>query len=232
MSLAIFAFSSYPLQLPEFWVVLIFLGVMSVTPDKHEILETQDHSNGHRWGKQIFFMGIAILGIGLFWMQKDHYKAYQQWNKAQMYYKNKAYEAALEVYEPLYPLLKHKPEFLFEVAQCVSKTGRYEKANGYLERAVLLSSDPMLYYVMAKNEQCLGEYRQAEKHLLHAIDILPERIYPYYLLMNLYTEPSYFQPAKLKMAIDSVLTKKPKVESSAIKEMKEKARSMLNNTSI
>ena len=30
MSLAIFAFSSYPLQLPEFWVVLIFLGVMSV----------------------------------------------------------------------------------------------------------------------------------------------------------------------------------------------------------
>ena len=34
------------------------------------------------------------------------------------------------------------------------------------------------------------------------------------------------------MAIDSVLTKKPKVESSAIKEMKEKARSMLNNTSI
>ena len=90
----------------------------------------------------------------------------------------------------------------------------------------------MLYYVMAKNEQCLGEYRQAEKHLLHAIDILPERIYPYYLLMNLYTEPSYFQPAKLKKAIDSVLTKKPKVESSAIKEMKEKARSMLNNTSI
>ena len=146
--------------------------------------------------------------------------------------RRKAYEAAWEVYEPLYPLLKHKPEFLFEVAQCLSKTGRYEKANGYLERAVLLSSDPMLYYVMAKNEQCLGEYRQAEKHLLHAIDILPERIYPYYLLMNLYTEPSYFQPTKLKMAIDSVLTKKPKVESSAIKEMKEKARSMLNNTSI
>ena len=90
----------------------------------------------------------------------------------------------------------------------------------------------MLYYMMAKNEQSLGQYRQAEKHLLHAIDILPERIYQYYLLMNLYTEPSYFQPAKLKMAIDSVLTKKPKVESSAIKEMKEKARSMLNNTSI
>ena len=232
MALALFAFSSYPLQLPEFWIVLIFLGVMSVTPDKDEIRESQAESNGRSWDKRIFLMGIAILGIGLFWMQKDYYRVYQKWNKAQMFYNNKAYEAALEVYEPLYPLLKHKPEFLFEVAQSLSKTGRYEKANEYLERAVLLSSDPMLYYVMAKNEQCLGEYRQAEKHLLHAIDILPERIYPYYLLMNLYTEPSYFQPAKLKMAIDSVLTKKPKVESSAIKEMKEKARSMLNNISI
>ena len=90
----------------------------------------------------------------------------------------------------------------------------------------------MLYYVMAKNEQCLGEYRQAEKHLLHAIDILPEVIYPYYMFLYIYTERSYFHPANLKMSIDCVLTKKPKVESSAIKEMKEKARSMLNNTSI
>lgn len=39
-------------------------------------------------------------------MQKDHYKAYQQWNKAQMYYKNKAYEAALEVYEPLVSIIE------------------------------------------------------------------------------------------------------------------------------
>lgn len=229
IALAIFAFSSYPLQLPEFWVVLIFLGVMCITPNPNQ--RNKPEPNRNEWYKQIFLIGVAILGIIVFWEQKDYYKAYQKWNKAQMFYNNKAYEAALEVYEPLYPLLKHKPEFLFEAAQSLSKTGRYEKANEYLERAILLSSDPMLYYVMAKNEQCLGEYRQAEKHLLHAIDILPERIYPYYLLMNLYTEPSYFQPAKLKMAIDSVLTKKPKVESTAIKEMKEKARKMLNNTS-
>lgn len=100
-----------------------------------------------------------------------------------MFYNNKAYRVALEEYEPLYPLLKHKPGFLFEAAQCLSKTRQFEQANEYLRRAVLLSADPMLYYMMAKNEQSLGQYRQAEKHLLHAIDILPERIYPYYLLM-------------------------------------------------
>ena len=79
----------------------------------------------------------------------------------------------------------------------------------------------MLYYVMAKNEQALGQYRQAEKHLLHAIDVLPERIYPYYLLTVLYSDSNYYQPLKLKRAIDSVLIKKPKVESTATKEMRE-----------
>ncbi|OUP22720.1 hypothetical protein B5F32_00515 [Parabacteroides distasonis] len=232
IALAIFAFSSYPLQLPEFWVVLIFLGVMCVTPNPDQIQKDETEPSHNEWYKRVFLIGVAILGITLFWTQKDYYRAYQKWDRAQMFYNNKAYRAALEEYEPLYPLLKHKPGFLFEAAQCLSKTRQFEQANEYLRRAVLLSADPMLYYMMAKNEQSLGQYRQAEKHLLHAIDILPERIYPYYLLMNLYTEPSYFQPAKLKMAIDSVLTKKPKVESSAIKEMKEKARSMLNNTSI
>ena len=232
IALAIFAFSSYPLQLPEFWVILIFLGVMCVTPNPDQIQKDETEPSHNEWYKRVFLIGVAILGITLFWTQKDYYRAYQKWDRAQMFYNNKAYRAALEEYEPLYPLLKHKPGFLFEAAQCLSKTRQFEQANEYLRRAVLLSADPMHYYMMAKNEQSLGQYRQAEKHLLHAIDILPERIYPYYLLMNLYTEPSYFQPAKLKMAIDSVLTKKPKVESSAIKEMKEKARSMLNNTSI
>lgn len=174
-------------------------------------------------------MGIAVLGILLFGGQKEYYKAYQEWNRAQLLYKNKAFEAALEVYEPLYPLLKHKPEFLFEAAQCFSKTGQFEKANEYLRRAVLLSADPMLYYVMAKNEQSLRQYGQAENHLLHAIDILPERIYPYYLLAGLYAEPAYYHPLKLKIAIDSVLTKKPKVESSAIREMKEKVKKYLKH---
>lgn len=229
MSLTIFATSSYPLQLPDFWVVLIFLGVICVMPDTLMTSQREIKPTKHEGYNKIFFMGIAVLGIMLFWGQKDYYKAYQKWNRAQLLYKNKAFEAASEEYEPLYPLLKHKPEFLFEAAQCLSKTGQFEKANEYLRRAVLLSADPMLYCVMAKNEQSLGQYRQAENHLLHAIDILPERIYPYYLLAGLYSEPAYYQPIKLKIAIDSVLTKKPKVESSAIREMKEKVKKYIKH---
>lgn len=231
MSLAIFCVSSYPLQLPDFWVVIVFLGTICVTSSPRK----NDEVGGKTYYmKQIcsfmFMTGIVAAGIGLFEVQQKYYQGYQQWNHVKTLYQNKAYEAALDGYLELYPLLNHKPEYLFEAAQCLSQTGQYAKANGYLERAVKLSADPMLYYVMAKNEQALGQYGMAETHLRYAINILPERIYPYYLLANLYAEPNYYQPAKLKEAIDSVLTKKPKVMSTAIKEMRDKVEKMLKNT--
>ena len=53
-----------------------------------------------------------------------------------MLYNSKAYEAAGEGYEELVPLMGHKPELLFEAAQCLSKSERFEEANRLLERAV------------------------------------------------------------------------------------------------
>lgn len=227
LSLALFSFSSYPLQLPDFWIVLIFLGSLCVAPDYIDTVMARSRSTRLSWGKTAFIGAVAITGIGLFWVQKDYYKGYEEWKKAQMFYNSKAYEIAKDNYENLYPLLNHKPEYLFEAAQCLSKTGDYAKANIYLKRAVLLSSDPMLYYIMAKNEQALGQYEEAEKHLLYAIDMVPERIYPYYLLANLYTDTAYYQPIKRNAAIDSVLTKEPKVESRAIREMRANVKNML-----
>lgn len=56
---------------------------------------------------------------------------------------------------------------------------------------------------------------------------LPGRIYPYYLLANLYAEPDFYKPDKLKEAADSVLTKEPKVHSTAIDEMRSEVREIL-----
>lgn len=169
---------------------------------------------------------MAICGT-LFRQQKDYYKAYKKWYSLKMLYNNKAYEAASTGYENLLPLLNHKPEFLFEAAQCLSKTGQPAKANRLLERAEKLSADPMIRYIRAKNEQELMNYTQAEILLLHSVNILPERIYPYYLLAKLYTEPAFYQKEKLSNAADSVLLKHPKVESTAIKEMREEVKKII-----
>lgn len=253
VALMVFAFSSYPLQLPSFWILLIFLCVISLTPDNSNLsfkdlfisnpatpkvpggtgvasyskkINTKEH-----WKISYLLIGVIMFSASffLYYRQKDMEAAYRKWNKARIIYNSNAYESAYPIYEELYPQLNHKPEFLFEAGQCLSKMQRYEESNTLLERATLLSSDPMIHYIIGKNEQMLGHCDKAEERLLHAINILPERIYPYYLLTKLYSDSTCYQPEKLCIAADSVLHKKPKVMSTAIREMREETEKLMIN---
>ena len=236
LALMVFSLASYPLQLPEFWVVLVVLmGVAnSNTPVDADISVAADTPpTPSREGRKILSVTmIGVLAICCGWIfrqQKGYYEGYKKWNTLKMLHHSKAYEAAGEGYEELVPLMGHKPELLFEAAQCLSKSERLKKANRLLERAMKLSGDPMIHYMAAKNEQSMGNYQKAEDLLLHAIDMLPERIYPYYLLTKLYSEPTFFQEDKFIKAADAVLKKEPKVESTAIREMREEVKILIQN---
>lgn len=217
LALAVFSFSAYPLQLPSFWVVLVFISVICIGSPKPGIQKA-------RWDKQINlrFVGVlaALFSFLISYLQKDQYDAYKAWGVTKILYNNRAYELAAQKYETIYPMLSHEPTFLFEYAQSVSKSGDPKKANELLNRATQLSADPMIHYMIAKNNQTLGCYLEAEKRLCYAIEILPERIYPYYLLTKLYAEPAFYRPEKRKAAVDSVLTKEPKVHTTAIDQMR------------
>lgn len=211
LAFLIFAFSSYPLQLPSFAILLVFLGACFPPP-------ARSGSNYCLYASAGIAVATCLL---LVWTRKGEYKNYQAWNKVKILYQSSAYQLAREGYQKLYEPLKHRPEFLFEGAQCLAKTGRPEEANRWLARAARLSADPMLHDVMARNEQALGRYEEAERHLLYAADVLPERIYPYYLLVKLYAEPAFCQPEKMEAAARQVLEKRVKVESTAVREMRE-----------
>ena len=89
------------------------------------------------------------------------------------------------------------------------------------------SNDPMILNIIGKNYQASGEYKKAEEYLIRSTHRLPGRIYPYYLLVKLYAEPQYLQPEKLKYAAEIVLTKEPKVQSTAVREMREEVKKLL-----
>lgn len=217
IALAVFAFSSYPLQLPSFWMMGVILCSCTLRGAK------APKAGRWRW-RPAALCTIAGLSLWMGWKGNSLATDYRKWAVARMLYQNRAYEKAAISYRELFPLFQHKPDFLFEGAQCLRKTGSETEAIGWLQRAVRLSADPMLYDVMALNEQALGRYAEAERHLRYAIAILPDRIYPYYLLAKLYAEPAFFQPAKRREAARVVMWRKPKVENTAIREMREEVK--------
>ena len=79
----------------------------------------------------------------------------------------------------------------------------------------------MILNILGKNACLQGDYIQAERWLWKSVHRLPGRIYPYYLLAKLYALPEYRHPDKLERMKRVVLTKKPKVMSTAIRQMRE-----------
>lgn len=212
ISLMVFAFSSYPLQIPAFAVSFLFLLMACVI--------------GRAWIYRIVF-ALFIGTIGTWIWKTNGNEACKEWSSCRVLYQTGAYQYACGKYEQLYPDLKDRGAFLFEYGHCLHKLERYEESTVLLKEAALRSCDPMILNIIGKNYQQQGEYREAEKWLIRSTHLLPGRIYPYYLLAKLYAEPDFNQTEKMKEMAGIVLTKEPKVQSTAIREMREEMRSIL-----
>ncbi|MDR0421932.1 MAG: tetratricopeptide repeat protein [Proteiniphilum sp.] len=147
------------------------------------------------------------------------YEAYKRWNKSKMLYDVGLYEDVSREYAKIHPYLYHEIRFLFEYAQSLSKSGQPGESNRVLEMAVKIGCDPMLYNIMGKNYQALGNYALAEKYFNKATMIAPNRLYPYYLLAKLYDETG--DGEKVCRMAEFIRTKEAKVHSMAVDEMRD-----------
>lgn len=211
LSLMIFSFSSYPLQLPAF--IVTFGGLLLACI-----------FDGSRWQ----WLGLAVLVgvVGGFRLKNDlrTEQACREWMNARVLYNAGAYQSAEKEYERLYPLLRNRAAFLFEYGHGLHKQQKFNESNCVLEEALRRSCDPMILNVMGKNYQQMGDCLSAEDWFVRSTHRLPGRIYPYYLLAKLYAEPSFRQPDKFEKMKRMVLTKEPKVHSTAIRQMREEVK--------
>ena len=208
LSLMIFSFSSYPLQLPVF--IVTFGGLLVACL-----------SGADRW--QWLGLAVSVGIIGGFRLKNDLQveQACREWMNARVLYNAGAYQSAEKEYGRLYPLLRDRASFLFEYGHGLHKQQQFSKSTRILKEALQRSCDPMILNVIGKNYQQMGDCLSAEDWFIRSTHRLPGRIYPYYLLAKLYAEPSFRQPDKFEKMKWMVLTKEPKVHSTAIRQMRE-----------
>ena len=117
---------------------------------------------------------------------------------------------------------------MFEQAHALHKAGKWWASTELLKETMKVSSDAMVLNIIGKNFQAMGQPKVAEHWYVRSTHRLPNRIYPYYLLAKLYADhPDVFPKEKLEWAARMVQEKEPKVQSTAIRQMREEVKKLL-----
>lgn len=134
-------------------------------------------------------------------------------------------EAFIDDYYELLPYEVDNPQFLFDFAKTLRENKRYRDSNAILRMGVQVSADPMFYVLQGNNYRDEGFYDYAEKAYKKACSIMPNRLYPLYQLMLMYSDNKEIH--KAKTVAEQIIELKPKVQSPATDEMKQKANQVI-----
>jgi len=153
--------------------------------------------------------------------------AESEWKRVDGWHKMGYYDYVIMAGDTLLPYLKNDFHFLFAYGQSLNKMGYYDKSDSILKMGTELSGDPMFWNVMGNNSLAKGDYLEAEKRYKHAFYIVPNRMYPLYLLAKLYnTEKDTLKFLKMAGSVETFI---PKVESGQIDLLRMEIRQLKDN---
>ncbi|MCF0051673.1 O-antigen ligase family protein [Dyadobacter sp. LJ53] len=138
--------------------------------------------------------------------------------KAEMLFNAGRYDSSITQYQSLGSQLFRDLRSLSFYGKALAINNRHSEAIGIYEKAAAIGSEFYLIVNLATSYQADGDYEKAEGLYLNAIDMIPNRLYPKYLLAKLYAEQG--EDDKAKALAYQVVTMKEKVPSLATREMK------------
>lgn len=238
VTVAVFAFSAYPFQLPDFLSAVVVVGAVPFgllfRHGLHELRKacilTSFYKATNTSYKVVAFVfallstGIVVMGIEQTRTWQARHEAAKEWRNARTLYHMEAYSVVCEDYAPLYERMRWNHNYLFEYGRALHQTGHYEESNRILKEAEQLCGDPMILNIQGKNHEAMEQFDQAAMLYRRAYDRLPNRLYPLYLEMEMYASPTCDRMEEAKRIALRILDTKEKIPSKAVEEMKEKAR--------
>lgn len=223
VSLMVFSCFSYPLHIPALASVWL-LAVVALCGEGLVMMK-------RKLNAVLILLLVVVTGltvsVNVFIINRQRNQAVHEWMPVRTLYYSGAFKAAAKEYGKLYHKLSWQKDFCFEYGRALYKAGNYDEAELILLKAMAVSGDPMILNILGRNAQEKGEYEKAEEYLLRSTRRLPERVYPHYLLVKLYAEPGYFNRTNLIREAEYVLNVDPKVNSTAIREMRQEVKKIL-----
>ena len=174
-----FAMASYPLDV---WQLRLLLGVFLGAA------VGQNMKVGKRTRLILASTFIVIAtGLMLIWLPENRQRKYAEgkWLEERRFTNFGIFDGMADRLAILYPQLRRNFRYLYDYGYALHKECRYEESNVILREGALISSDPMFYNIIGKNHEALGDYELAERNYIHSHNMVPSRLYPYILLMEM-----------------------------------------------
>lgn len=113
-------------------------------------------------------------------------KAEKEWESIRYLASVELYQDAVKELAPLYDDLKDNYKYIYDYGYALHKCKCYQESTKILKEGASISSDPMFYNIIGKNQEAMGLYEDAEQAYLHAHHMVPQRLYPLTLLMRMH----------------------------------------------
>ena len=169
--------------------------------------------------------GCLVCWTGLYSRYARRVEARRQWSEVRIWPNSGRYDYLVEDGPRYHDALQGDFRFLYDYGYALHKTGSYRQSNEILREGMRISSDPMFWNIAGRNYEMLGDVAAAELAYLHAHRMIPDRVYPLYLLAKLYLADG--QTEKAFATACRVIAHKPKVESVQTREMQAELRKLL-----
>lgn len=225
LSLLIFSMFSYPLEILPYRIIIVLFAAWTASYSREKVRE-EEHvpTRFLTSSRMITTIGALAVSACSIIIAKDS-KQRMDIDNDVILFSGMNNRAFIDDYYELLPKEMDNSQFLFDFAKTLRHCGRYRDSNAILNLGKEVSADPMFYVLMGNNYKDENFIEQAEWAYNKAFSIMPNRLYPLYQLMLMYDE--YGETEKCRNMAKQIINMRPKVESPATSEMKQKAKELL-----
>jgi O-antigen ligase len=207
LSVAVFAFFSYPLTYPFVWIMMIWSVAVIVYYARYPVKLP---------GRVSFMAKTLTIPIILFFGWKTYQRMSNEmhWRKVASRSLMGKTERMLPEYERLRPALSGNELFLYNYTAELNVSGHYDKSLQVGKACEQLWADYDLQMLMADNHLQLQQYDEAEQYCRKAAAMCPVKFMPLYQLAKLY-DATGSKSRALELA-KIILSKRIKIQSPTI----------------
>lgn len=234
ITISIFAFFSYPMQiLPIKIVVVALLALLSNgATDCYNLKILTPNPSPEERGTAGFIINrviIVLLACMLMYQTFSYTQHLKQgfttWNNAMNYYQYADYNTAITEFETAYPIFDKDGDFLMNYGKTLSVAEEPQGAIIILEQAKKYQNNTIIATALGDSYKVTKQYSKAEANYKQANRMTPSKFYAPYLLVKLYDESG--QKDKAVTVAHQILNKKIKVPSTAIEEIQQEMKQIL-----